>query len=130
MKKLFICLYLITVTGCAQAMSAADMVKMMDEVRSIVTKIGTNEDVQNFDNQMSEAQQLKNESAARQAETARTRNTTENSNRDIKINNEIAIFKEMTRNEQLKKNQENRSTVIEPNKFSRKCMGDCLTVDR
>ena len=103
MKNGFIFLVLFAVAASAHAQSAAELARMMDEVRSVVTEIGTDEDIKNFDSQMDKAQRLKNESAVIQAETVRTRADNEKANRENKRNNEIAEFENMTRNEQQRK---------------------------
>lgn len=121
MKNGFIFLALLAVSTGACAQSAAELARMMDEVRSIVTEIGADEDVKNFDNQMDKAQRLKNESAVIQAETVRTRSDNEKANREIKRNNEIAEFENITRNEQQKKNDANRISVSSPENVNIKC---------
>lgn len=121
MKNGFIFLVLFAVAASAHAQSAAELARMMDEVRSVVTEIGTDEDIKNFDSQMDKAQRLKNESAVIQAETVRTRADNEKANRENKRNNEIAEFENMTGNEQQKKNDANRISASSPENLNIKC---------
>lgn len=121
MKKIILFLALLTVAAGSHAQSATELAGMMDEVRSIVTEIGTDEDVKNFDNQMDEAQRLKDESAVIQAETVRTHAANEKANRENKRNNEIAEFENMTRNEQQEKNDANRMPESSPENVNIKC---------
>lgn len=81
----------------------------MAKVRSVVTDIGTKDEVKAFDAQMDETRRLKNESAATQADTARIRTANAEAQRESDRQNARARFEQQSRDAQAKQDELNRN---------------------
>ena len=124
LSKIALALFLLGSTA-AHAVTQAELDAMMSNVRSIVTNIGTPDEVQRFDNQMDESRRLREQSAATQADTARVRAATMEAQAESERQNAKARFEEQSRIAQQKQDDLNRSPPRSSSQISQHRRDEC-----
>lgn len=100
---------LATLGTSTHAVTQAELDAMMSNVRKIVTDVGSDKDVQNFDKQMDEARRLSQQSEATRIDTARVRAESAEAEREGERRNARARFENASQAAQEKQNDLNRN---------------------